>query len=108
MPPGLEPVMSDTLKARFCGLRYFVASIFWAHDCFGCPHSLIYYFMNIKPGRAAQYLLLTVASLSLAGCGTVVAVADAVGTATVYAVETAVNTVDAVTPDIVNGDDDDD
>ena len=45
--------------------------------------------------------------IAVTGCSTVVAVADAVGTATVYAVETVVNTVDAVTPDIVNDDDDD-
>jgi len=50
-------------------------------------------------------LLLT---LLLSGCSTAVAVADAVGSAAVYTVKTVVNTVDAVTPDIVNGDDDDD
>ncbi|HEY7803568.1 MAG TPA: hypothetical protein VIC30_03935 [Orrella sp.] len=44
----------------------------------------------------------------LSGCSTAVAVADAVGSAAVYTVKTVVNTVDAVTPDIVNGDDDDD
>ena len=64
--------------------------------------------MNIKLGYLAKRLMLSFALLSLAGCSTVVAVADAVGTATVYAVETVVNTVDAITPDIVNGDDDDD
>jgi hypothetical protein len=53
-----------------------------------------------------RYLPLCVLLLALSGCGTVVAVADAIGTATVYAVKTVVNTVDAVTPDIVNGDDD--
>ena len=53
-----------------------------------------------------RYLPLCALLLTLSGCGTVVAVADAIGTATVYAVETVVNTIDAVTPDIVNGDDD--
>jgi hypothetical protein len=43
----------------------------------------------------------------LPGCSTAVAVADAVGSAAVYSVKTVVNTVDAVTPDIVNDDDDD-
>lgn len=47
-------------------------------------------------------------TLLLSGCSTAVAVADAVGSAAVYTVKTVVNTVDAVTPDIVNGDDDDD
>ena len=52
-------------------------------------------------------LTFSVWLLALSGCGTVVAVADAVGTATVYTVKTTVNTLDAVTPDIVNDDDDD-
>jgi len=47
-------------------------------------------------------------TLLLSGCSTAVAVADAVGSAAVYTVKTVVNTVDAITPDIVNGDDDDD
>lgn len=45
--------------------------------------------------------------MPLAGCSTAVAVADGIGSAFVYSVKTVVNTVDAVTPDIVNGDDDD-
>jgi len=53
------------------------------------------------------FTLLTLA-LPLAGCGTVVAIADGIGTAAVYSVKTVVNTLDAITPDIVNGDDDDD
>ncbi len=44
--------------------------------------------------------------LPLAGCSTAVAVVDGIGSAFVYTVKTVVNTVDAVTPDIVNGDDD--
>ena len=43
---------------------------------------------------------LGLASLS-SGC-TVLAIADAAGSAVVYGVKTAVNVLDAVTPDIVN------
>ena len=43
--------------------------------------------------------------LMLTGCGTLLAVADGVGTIAVYGVKTVVNTVDAITPDIVNKDD---
>ncbi|UOD50954.1 hypothetical protein [Orrella daihaiensis] len=53
-------------------------------------------------------LAVTAAALLMAGCSTAVAVVDAVGSAVVYAGKTVVNTVDAITPDIVNGDDDDD
>jgi hypothetical protein len=38
----------------------------------------------------------------LSACGTLLAVADGVGTVAVYGVKTVINTVDAVTPDIVN------
>jgi hypothetical protein len=48
-------------------------------------------------------LALTFACL-LTGCGTILAVADGVGTIAVYGVKTVVNTVDAITPDIVNKD----
>mgnify|MGYP006287474693 CR=1 FL=1 len=41
-------------------------------------------------------------ALALTGCGTVLAVADGVGTAAVYGVKTVINAVDAITPDIVN------
>ena len=65
--------------------------------------------LDNRPARSigiwVSPLLLT---LLLSGCSTAVAVADAVGSAAVYTVKTVVNTVDAVTPDIVNGDDDDD
>lgn len=37
----------------------------------------------------------------LQGC-TVVAIADAAGSAVVYGAKTVVNTIDAITPDIVN------
>ncbi|MCD8504969.1 MAG: hypothetical protein LRY53_08580 [Burkholderiaceae bacterium] len=46
--------------------------------------------------------------LLLSGCSTAIAVADAVGSTIVYAGKTVVNTIDAITPDIVNGDDDED
>lgn len=39
--------------------------------------------------------------LCLSGC-TVLAIADAAGSAVVYGVKTTVNVLDAVTPDIVN------
>jgi len=45
-----------------------------------------------------------VAAFILTGCGTLLAVADGVGTIAVYGVKTVVNTVDAITPDIVNKD----
>lgn len=42
----------------------------------------------------------------LSACGTLLALADGVGTVAVYAgVKTVINTVDAITPDIVNKDD---
>jgi hypothetical protein len=46
-------------------------------------------------------LLTLMFALALQGC-TVLAVADAAGSAVVYGVKTAVNVIDAVTPDIVN------
>ncbi len=53
-------------------------------------------------------MALAAAVCLMSGCSTAVAVADAVGSTLVYAGKTVVNTVDAITPDIVNGDDDDD
>jgi hypothetical protein len=41
----------------------------------------------------------------LSACGTLLAVADGVGTVAVYGIKTVINTVDAVTPDIVNKED---
>lgn len=46
--------------------------------------------------------ILFVLTSILTGCGTLLAVADGVGTIAVYGVKTVVNTVDAITPDIVN------
>ena len=46
-------------------------------------------------------ILVLLTLVGLQGC-TILAVADAAGSAAVYAVKTVVNTVDAVTPDVVN------
>ena len=48
--------------------------------------------------------LLTVIFLCthLSGCSTMFAVADVVGAAAVYGAKTVINTVDAITPDLVN------
>ncbi len=46
-------------------------------------------------------ILVLLTLVGLQGC-TVLAVADAAGSAAVYGVKTVVNTVDAVTPDVVN------
>ena len=65
--------------------------------------------LDNRPARSIGLWVSTISmTLVLSGCSTAVAVADAVGSAAVYTVKTVVNTVDAVTPDIVNGDDDDD
>jgi uncharacterized protein YceK len=49
-------------------------------------------------------LIFSVGFLLLSGCATTIAVADAVGSTAVYAGKTVVNTIDAITPDIVNKD----
>jgi hypothetical protein len=49
-----------------------------------------------------RLLIMAFISFLLASCSTAIAVADAAGTAVVYSVKTVVNTVDAITPDIVN------
>jgi len=51
-------------------------------------------------------MLLLILILGTTGCATTVAVVDAAGSTVVYAGKTVVNTIDAITPDIVNGDDD--
>ena len=48
-----------------------------------------------------KFLLLVVVCLGLQAC-TVLAVADAAASTVVYGVKTAVNVVDAITPDIIN------
>lgn len=51
-----------------------------------------------------RLLIALFIGLQLSGC-TVLAVADAAGSAVVYTAKTAVNVLDAVTPDIINKDD---
>jgi len=46
-------------------------------------------------------IVLALSALALSGC-TLLAIADAAGSAVVYGVKTTVNVLDAVTPDIVN------
>jgi hypothetical protein len=48
-----------------------------------------------------RFLICSVFLAGLQGC-TLLAIADAAGSAVVYTAKTAVNVVDAVTPDIVN------
>jgi hypothetical protein len=48
-----------------------------------------------------KYIALALMSVFLQGC-TLLAVADAAGSAVVYGVKTTVNVIDAVTPDIIN------
>ena len=46
-------------------------------------------------------ILIGLSLILLQGC-TVLAVADAAGSAVIYAGKTVINTVDAITPDVVN------
>lgn len=46
-------------------------------------------------------LLALILLMNLQGC-TILAIADAAGSAVVYGAKTAVNVLDAVTPDIIN------
>ena len=49
-----------------------------------------------------RLLTLIFLCIYLSGCSTMFAVADVVGTAAVYGAKTVINTVDAITPDLVN------
>ena len=49
-------------------------------------------------------LAIVVVLMALSACSTTVAVLDVAGTTVVYAGKTVVNTLDAITPDIVNRD----
>ena len=51
-----------------------------------------------------KILSIIVISLFLNACATTVAVVDVTGSAVVYAGKTIVNTVDMLTPDIINRD----
>ena len=51
--------------------------------------------------RIVEVLLIV---LMLNGCSTTVAVLDVAGSTAIYAGKTVVNTIDAITPDVVNKD----
>lgn len=53
-------------------------------------------------GKSMRFIALSLLVLNFSGCSTALAIADGVGTVAVYGVKTVVNTVDAITPDIVN------
>jgi len=53
-------------------------------------------------GKSMRFIAVSLLVLNFSGCSTALAIADGVGTVAVYGVKTVVNTVDAVTPDIVN------
>ena len=53
-------------------------------------------------GDTIKQLLIVTMILCLQGCATAFAVADVAGATVVYAGKTVVNTIDAITPDIVN------
>ena len=55
-----------------------------------------------------KILLITVLILLLNACSTTAAILDAAGTTVVYTGKTVVNTVDMITPDIVNDEDEED
>ncbi|MDC0575218.1 hypothetical protein OAO51_00740 [Nitrosomonadaceae bacterium] len=54
-----------------------------------------------------KILLVTLLILILSACSTTAAILDVAGTTVIYAGKTVVNTVDMVTPDIVNDEDED-
>ena len=51
-------------------------------------------------------LFFTIIILGASGCATTVAVVDVAASTTIYAGKTVVNTIDMITPDIINRDDD--
>ena len=53
-------------------------------------------------GNTIKQLLIVTMILCLQGCATAFAVADVAGATVIYAGKTVVNTIDAITPDIVN------
>jgi hypothetical protein len=57
--------------------------------------------MPLPDGLNMKMLLALMFAIALQGC-TILAVADAAGSAVVYGAKTVVNVIDAVTPDIVN------
>ena len=51
-----------------------------------------------------KILLLTLSFLLLNACATSLAIIDAAGSTAIYAGKTVVNTIDTITPDIINKD----
>ena len=49
-----------------------------------------------------RLIMITLLSFLLASCSTAIAVADVAGSAVVYGAKAVVNTVDAITPDIIS------
>tara|TARA_Y100001936_G_scaffold254062_1_gene324293 strand:+ start:12430 stop:12606 length:177 start_codon:yes stop_codon:yes gene_type:complete len=49
---------------------------------------------------------ITVLLIFLSACSTTVAILDTAGSTVIYAGKTAINTVDLITPDIINKDED--
>lgn len=71
--------------------------------------------MEVKHSREAKWvfrfvfaLLFLVMILGVTGCATTVAVVDVAASTTIYAGKTVVNTIDMITPDIINKDEDSD
>ena len=60
----------------------------------------VYFLKRVLVRRIAGLLCA-----QLSACGTLLAVADGVGTVAVSGVKKVINTVDAITPDIVNKED---
>jgi len=52
--------------------------------------------------RNSKLAMIVAVMLTLSACSTTVAVLDVTGSAVVYAGKTIVNTVDMLTPDIIN------
>ena len=58
--------------------------------------------LKLSEGKNMRDLFIVISLLSLTACSTVLAVAETVGTVAVYGAKTIFNTVDAITPDLVN------
>jgi hypothetical protein len=64
-------------------------------------HGVPFYLTRETNMRMKWWLSVLAGAMALSGCS-VLAVADAAGSAVVYGIKTTVNVLDAVTPDIVN------
>ena len=49
-----------------------------------------------------NHIVVVIMLMALSACSTAIAVADTAGSIVIYGAKTVVNTVDAITPDIVN------